>query len=88
MKKPWNEQTKLEKLLTIARLAVSLAILCAAILKFMNLWPNGLNLAIPLFAVYYLLETVYHWRRDKDQAAFFLFMAIIIAAVSCAVFFL
>jgi len=57
-------------------------------MKFLNIWPAALNLAIPLFAIYYLLETVYYWKNDKDMAALSFFMTVIIAAVSCAVFFL
>lgn len=88
MKKTWKAQTKFEKILVISRLVVSLVILCASIMKFLNVWPKALNLAIPMFAVYYLLETIYNWKTNKDIAAFSLFMAIIIIAVSCAVFFL
>ena len=88
MKKTWKERTKLEKGLLISRTAVSLIIICASIMKLLNVWPNALNLAIPLFAVYYLLETIYNWKNNKDVAAFSLFMTIIVIAVSCAVFFL
>ena len=88
MKKIWNERTKIEKALVISRTAVSLVILCASVMKFLNIWPNALKLAIPLFAIYYLLETIYNWKANKDVAALSLFMAIIVIAVSCAVFFL
>ena len=88
MRKAWKEQTKSEKILRIARLAVSLVILCSAILKFLNIWPRGLYLAIPLFGVYYILETICSWKTDKDMAAFYLFMAVIVLGISCAVFFL
>ena len=88
MKKTWKERTKLEKGLLISRTVVSLIIICASIMKLLNVWPNALNLAIPLFAVYYLLETIYNGKNNKDVAAFSLFMTIIVIAVSCAVFFL
>nr|MBQ8244901.1 hypothetical protein [Oscillospiraceae bacterium] len=88
MKKLWKERTASEKLLCIARPVVSLVILCSAILKFLDLWEYGLNLAIPLFAVYYLLEAVCNWKTNRDVAAFSLFMTVFIAAVSFAVFFL
>ena len=88
MKKTWKERTNLEKCLLISRTVVSLIIICASIMKLLNVWPNALNLAIPLFAVYYLLETIYNWKNNKDVAAFSLFMTIIVIAVSCVVFFL
>lgn len=88
MKKTWKERTKSEKILSISNLAVSLVILCASVMKLLNFWPKALNLAIPLFAVHYLIETVYYWKTDKDAAAFSLFAAVIVIAVSCAVFFL
>lgn len=88
MKKRWNERTKFEKILVISRTVVSLIIISASIMKFLNIWSNGLNLVIPLFAVYYLLETIYNWKTDKDMAALSLLMTIIIIAVSWAVFFL
>ncbi len=88
MKKRWNERTKLEKILVISRTVVSLLIIYASAMKLLNVWPKGLNFAIPLFGVYYILETIYNWKTDKDTAAYYFLMAIIIIAVSCAVFFL
>lgn len=88
MKKNWKNQTKAEKILAIFKSLVSVVIMSASIMKFLNFWPGALNLAIPLFAVYYLLETICNWKTNKDMAAFSLFMAIIVIAVSCAVFFL
>ena len=87
MKKRWNERTKLEKSLTISKILVSLIILYASAMKLLNIWPKGLNVAIPLFGVYYILETIYNWNRDKDMAAISILMTIIIGAISCAVFF-
>lgn len=87
MKKKWNERTKLEKILVIFKIVVSLIIIYASAMKLLNVWPKGLNFAIPLFGVYYILETIYNWKTDKDMAALSFFMAIIIIAVSCAVFF-
>ena len=88
MKKTWKEYTKFEKVLNIVKLAVTIVILCAAIMKFLNYWPKALGLAIPLFAVYYLLETIYNWKTNKDMAAIYLFITITVTAISCAVFFL
>ena len=87
MKKRWNERTKLEKSLTIFKILVSLTILYASTMKLFHVWPKGLNVAIPLFALYYILETIYNWKTDKDMAAISLLMTIIISAISCAVFF-
>ena len=87
MKKRWNERTKLEKSLTIFKILVSLIILYASTMKLFHVWPKGLNVAIPLFVVYYILETIYNWKTDKDKAAISLLMTIIIGAISCAVFF-
>ena len=87
MKKRWNERTKLEKSLTIFKILVSLIILYASTMKLFHVWPKGLNVAIPLFGVYYILETIYNWKTDKDKAAISLLMTIIIGAISCAVFF-
>lgn len=87
MKKRWNERTKLEKSLTIFKILVSLIILYASTMKLFHVWPKGLNVAIPLFGVYYILETIYNWKTDKDMAAISLLMTIIIGAISCAVFF-
>ena len=87
MKKRRNERTKLEKSLVISRTVVSLIIIYASTMKLLNIWPKGLTIAIPLFGVYYILETIYNWKTDKDKAALYFFMAIIFIAVSCAVIF-
>ena len=88
MKKSRKEQTRIEKILVIAKMVVSLVIVIASMMKLLDLWDMALNLAIPLFAVYYLLEMICNWKINKDMAAFCLFVAIIIIAVSCAVFLL
>ena len=88
MKRSWNQQTVPERILSILKIIVSITILSASILKLFHVWPKGLNLAIPLFAVYYILETICSWKTNRDWAATSLFLAIIIAGISCAVFFL
>ena len=87
MKKIWNEQTKFEKILSIFRLVVYAVLIFASIMKFLNLRFKAENLAIPLFAAYYLLKTIYNWKTDKDMAAISLLMTIIIIAVGCALLF-
>ena len=86
MKKRWNERTKLEKSLAISRTLVSLILLYASSMKLLNVWPKGLNVAIPLCDIYLILETIYNWKIDKDKAAFYFLMAIIATTISCAVF--
>ena len=87
MKKIWNEQTKFEKILSIIRVAVYALLICASIMPLLNLTFKAFNIAIPLFAAYYLLKTIYNWKKDKDMAAISLLMTIIIIAVGCALLF-
>ena len=87
MKRVWKERTKIEKILAVLKLLVSLIIVYASTMKFFGIWPKALNVAIPLFAVYYLVETIYNWKRDTDMAAISLLMTVIISIISCAVFF-
>ena len=69
-----------EKLLRFCRLLTSIIVLIAAVLKFCHIWPDALNLAIPL------LDAFLYWKKDRDQAAVSLFTAGCIGLVCIGVF--
>ena len=75
-----------EKLLRFCRLLTSIIVLIAAVLKFCHIWPDGLNLAIPLMGVLQLLDAFLYWKKDRDQAAVSLFTAGFIGLVCIGVF--
>ena len=75
-----------ENLLRFCRLLTSIIVLIAAILKFCHIWPDALNLAIPLLGVLQLLDAFLYWQKDRDQAAVSLFTAGFIGLVCIGVF--
>ena len=75
-----------EKLLRFCRLLTSIIVLIAAVLKFCHIWPDALNLAIPLLGVLQLLDALRYWKKDRDQAAVSLFTAGFIGLVCIGVF--
>jgi hypothetical protein len=75
-----------EKLLRFCRLLTSIIALIAAVLKFCRIWPDALNLAIPLLGVLQLLDALLYWKKDRDQAAVSLFTAGFIGLVCIGVF--
>ena len=87
-KKKWNERSSAEKTIIIVQLIISFLAICMAILQFLDYWSDAVDFAIPLFGVYYLLETALSWKTDRDRAAFSLIIAIFILAVTFIVFFL
>ena len=75
-----------EKLLRFCRLLTSIIVLIATVLKFCHIWPDALNLAIPLLGVLQLLDALLYWKKDRDQAAVSLFTAGFIGLVCIGVF--
>ena len=75
-----------EKLLRFCRLLTSIIVLISAVLKFCHIWPDALNLAIPLLGVLQLLDAFLYWKKDRDQAAVSLFTAGFIGLVCIGVF--
>ena len=61
-----TEERSSKKVRNIASIVVSLMIVWTVIGKFLDFGPNLLNLEIPLLCIYYLLETICNWKKDKD----------------------
>ena len=47
----WNDSSPTEKVLQLSRLLISAIVLTAGILKLLNVWPDGLYLAVLLLGV-------------------------------------
>lgn len=88
MKQKWQEKTRFEKILLIAKMAVSVLVLCAAALQLLHIWPDAFRFTVPMLGVLQLIEAALTWKNNPDQAIRSIIVAMLILAVSCAVFFL
>ena len=82
----WNDSSPTEKIFQLSRLLISAIVLTAGILKLLNVWPDGLYLAVPLLGVLQILQAVLSWKQDRNQAAISLFVAFFIGIVCICVF--
>ena len=82
----WTDYSRKEKLLRICQFLTSIIILISAVLKYRNIWSDGLYLAVPLLGILQLINALLDWEKDRDQAAVSLFTAGFIGLVCIGVF--
>lgn len=72
----WNDSSPTEKIFQLSRLLISAIVLTAGILKLLNVWPDGLYLAVPLLGVLQILQAVLSWKQDRNQGRHFSFRSV------------
>lgn len=77
----WNERSKFEKLLTITGIIVSITILIFAILGFIGVWKDAINVVEPLLGVLMLIQALQYRKYNKKTAIFSGTVAIFILVI-------
>ncbi len=70
-----NESSRRKKVLQITERITSAVLVIAAVLKYKNIWFDGLTFAIPLLGVLQFVNGILHWKSDRDMAAYYLIFA-------------
>lgn len=88
MSTQWKDQPLLYKIVLIASILVSVAVIVFAVLGIFDVLPDAGNIYIPLLGVASLCQTYLQWNRSRTAAYFNLGAAIIIFICAACVFFI
>lgn len=88
MSTQWKDQPLLYKIVSIASILVSVAVIVFAMLGIFDVLPDADDIYIPLLGVESLCQTYLQWNRYRTAAYFNLGAAIIIFVCAACVFFI
>ena len=87
MKNKWNEMSVIDKTVSVARIALSLAVIVLSALQISGVMNKAINYAVPLLGVYMLILSIQEWKVRKGQAILSICCAVFIFVVSFVVWF-
>lgn len=88
MKSKWKDMPLLHKVVMIASMLISLAVIVLAILQIFDIWTRAVNVVVPLTGVTMLCQAYTQWNISRKVAYFSIGVAIFVFICAIAVFFL
>lgn len=88
MKSKWKDMPLLHKVVTIASMLISLAVIVLAILQIFDIWTQAINVLVPLTGVTMLCQAYTQWNISRKVAYFSIGVAVFVFICAIAVFFL
>lgn len=88
MKSKWKDMPLLHKVVTIASMLISLAVIVLAILQIFDIWTQAVNVLVPLTGVTMLCQAYTQWNISRKVAYFSIGVAVFVFICAIAVFFL
>ena len=87
MKARWKNMTTQDRIINVLIIIFSMAVIVLAALQLLGIWKNSINVYEPLIGVVLLLQTIYHWKKNRTVAiislcaAGFIFACVIVILV-------
>lgn len=88
MKSKWKDMPLLHKVVTIASMLISLAVIILAILQIFDIWTQAVNVLVPLTGVTMLCQAYTQWNISRKVAYFSIGVAVFVFVCAITVFFL
>lgn len=88
MKSKWKDMPLLHKVVTIASMLISLAVIVLAILQIFDIWTQAVNILVPLTGVTMLCQAYTQWNISRKVAYFSIGVAVFVFICAIAAFFL
>ena len=88
MKSKWKDMPLLHKVVTIASMLISLAVIVLAILQIFDIWTQAVNVLVPLTGVTMLCQAYTQWNISRKVAYFSIGVAVFVFICATAVFIL
>lgn len=88
MKSKWKDMPLLHKVVTIASILISLAVIILSILQIFDIWTQAVNVLVPLTGVTMLCQAYTQWNISRKVAYFSIGVAVFVFICAIAVFFL
>ena len=68
MKARWNSLSKSDRIINLLIVILSVAVVLLAALQLLGIWEDSINVYEPLIGVVLLLQTIYHWKKNRTVA--------------------
>ena len=78
MKSKWKDMPLLHKVVTIASMLISLAVIVLAILQIFDIWTQAVNVLVPLTGVTMLCQAYTQWNISRKVAYFSIGVAVFV----------
>ncbi len=88
MKKSWSEREKIDKIIIILRIIISIVVMIAAIIQLLGIWNKAINIAVPLLGVLMIVQAIQEWKNSRGVAILGICSAIFIFVCSFVAFFI
>lgn len=88
MKKSWSEREKIDKIIIILRIIISIVVMLAAIIQLLGIWNKAINIAVPLLGVLMIVQAIQEWKSSRGVAILGICSAIFIFICSFVAFFM
>ncbi|MBQ6831862.1 MAG: hypothetical protein IJO28_04420 [Oscillospiraceae bacterium] len=88
MKPKWKDMPFAHKLVTAVSVIVSGSVIVLAVLQMFDIWPQAVNICVPLMGVNLLCQTYIQWNTSRKSAWFSLGCAVFVFICAIAVFFI
>lgn len=73
---------KIEKLIGIVIIILSIAVICLATMQLIGLWKNAIIVFEPLLGVILLLQSIQFWNKNRKVAVFLLCISILLLGLA------
>ena len=83
----WSDKEKVEKVLIVMRIFISIIIMVAAIIQLLGIYDKAINLAVPMTGILLIVQAIQEWKTNRGVAILGVCSAIFIFICSFVVFF-
>lgn len=88
MKKNWNNKSKMEKVIVIMKVIISIVVMVAASIQLFGVWDKAINIAVPLLGILMIVQAIPEWKTNRSVAILSICSAIFIFVCSFVSFFM
>lgn len=68
MKERWKKMTNRDRIINILIIVLSVAVIALAALQLLGIWEDSITVYEPLIGVVLLLQSIYHWKKNRTVA--------------------
>ena len=68
MKERWNQMTTRDRIINVLIILLSVAVIALAALQLLGIWEDSIIVYEPLIGIVLLLQTIFHWKKNRTVA--------------------
>lgn len=68
MREKWSKLSKTDRIINLLIVLLSVTVILLAALQLLGIWEDSINVYEPLIGVVLLLQSIYHWKKNRTVA--------------------